>query len=169
MAYFLNAVIPVCEEYGVKLAVHPDDPPWSIFGLPRIVRDRQMLAEILSLHSSPCHGLTLCTGSLGSNPKNDIPALIREFGSRIHFVHMRNLKFGAPGCFAESAHLSEEGSLDMYAIAKALVDIGFDGPLRPDHGRMIWGEQARAGYGLYDRALGACYIEGLFEAIRKGK
>ncbi|MDR1531630.1 MAG: mannonate dehydratase [Clostridiales bacterium] len=167
MGYFINAVIPECEKYNVKLAVHPDDPPWSIFGLPRIVRDRGTLKRILALSDSPMHGLTLCTGSLGSNPDNDLPALIREFGGRINFVHMRNLKFGKPGCFSESAHLSEEGSLDMFAIAKALTDVGFDGVVRPDHGRMIWGEQARAGYGLYDRALGACYIAGLFEAIIK--
>jgi mannonate dehydratase len=173
MGYFINAVIPECEKYNVKLGVHPDDPPWSIFGLPRIVRDRDTLAKILALNDSPTHGLTLCTGSLGSNPDNDIPAIIREFGGRINFVHMRNLKFRStdrgpqPVRFAESAHLSEEGSLDMFEIAKALSDVGFDGVLRPDHGRMIWGERARAGYGLYDRALGACYIEGLFEAITK--
>jgi len=111
------------------------------------------------------NGLTLCTGSLGSNPKNDIPDMIRSFKGRIHFGHVRNVIHLAPGKFDEAPHPSCLGSLDMYEIMKALHDIGFDGPIRPDHGRLIWGEVAMPGYGLYDRALGATYLYGLWEAI----
>jgi mannonate dehydratase len=105
---------------------------------------------------------------LGSNPKNDIPDIIRSLKGRIHFAHIRNLKHNGPGDFEEAAHLSSDGSMDMYAIVKALWDIGFDGPIRPDHGRAIWGEVAMPGYGLYDRALGCAYLNGLWEAISKG-
>jgi mannonate dehydratase len=97
--------------------------------------------------------------------------MARYFGQkdRIAFAHIRNLKYVEPGKeFYEAAHLSIEGSLDLYQIVKALHDAGFDGYIRPDHGRMIWGEQGRAGYGLYDRALGAVYINGLWEAVSKG-
>ncbi len=169
--YFIAAIMPTCEEYQIKMAVHPDDPAWSVFGLPRIVTDEERLMQIASLHESKYHGFTLCTGSLGSNLNNDIPKIIRNkvIAERIHFAHLRNVKHEAPGVFHESSHLSSDGSLDMYEIVKALDDIGFDGVVRPDHGRMIWNEKARPGYGLYDRALGVAYLNGLWEAIRKDK
>ena len=170
LQYFLKAVIPVCEQYDVKLAIHPDDPPWDIFGLPRICTNAENVRRILSLVDSPYNGLTLCSGSMGSNPCNDIPAMVREFGAqgRIHFAHVRNIRFTGPGQFEEAAHFSGDGSLDLYEIMKAYHDVGFDGYIRPDHGRMIWDEQGRAGYGLYDRALGAVYLSGLWEALEKG-
>ena len=93
---------------------------------------------------------------------------IRSLKGRIHFAHVRNLKFNSPTDFEEAAHLSSDGTFDMYEIMKALYEIGFTGPIRPDHGRMIWGEVAMPGYGLYDRALGATYLNGLWEAIEKG-
>ena len=169
LKYFLEAVIPVCEQYDVKMAIHPDDPPWDIFGLPRIYTCRENMRRIVELVDSPYNGLTLCSGSLGSSPCNDIPALVREFGGEghIHFAHVRNIKFTGPGRFEEAAHLSGDGSLDLYEIMKAYYDVGFDGYIRPDHGRMIWDEKGRAGYGLYDRALGASYLNGLWEAIQK--
>lgn len=166
---FLKAIIPVAEESGVKMAIHPDDPPWSLFGLPRIITNEQNLERFLKLVDSPANGLTFCTGSLGASPDNDLPAMIRRFGSRIHFAHLRNIRWTGEKCFEEVAHPSCCGSLDMYEIVKALVDSGFDGYVRPDHGRMIWGETGRYGYGLYDRALGATYIAGLFEAIEKSR
>ena len=95
--------------------------------------------------------------------------MIHAFGDRIHFAHLRNVKWDGSRDFHETAHPSSCGSLDMFAIVKALVDSGFDGYVRPDHGRMIWGETGRYGYGLYDRALGATYIAGLFEAVEKLK
>ena len=167
--YFLKKIIPVAEEVGVKMACHPDDPPRPIFGLPRIVKNRNDLARLVSVIDSPSNGLTLCTGSLGADLGNDIVSLVREFGGRqkIHFTHIRNVKTEADGTFHESMHLSRDGSLDMAAIVKAYCDTGFTGYWRPDHGRMIWGETGKPGYGLYDRALGATYVNGMYEAICK--
>ena len=169
LEYFLQAVIPVAEACGLKMAIHPDDPPRPIFGLPRIVKDRDDLARILDAIDSPANGLTLCSGSLGAGPQNNVEALVREFGGRgrIHFAHIRNVKVSEAGDFEETAHLSACGSLDIAAIVKAYHDVGFEGYVRPDHGRMIWGETGKPGYGLYDRALGAVYINGLWEAVDK--
>ncbi len=168
LKYFLDAIMPVCEECDVKMAIHPDDPPWDIFGLPRIIKDRESLKKLLEIVPSKYNGLTFCTGSLGASSKNDLPAMIREFGDRIYFAHLRNVKV-VDNHFNETAHESNTGSLDMYEIVKALQDVGFDGYIRPDHGRMIWGEVARPGYGLYDRALGVAYLNGLWEAVKKSK
>ncbi len=168
LKYFLEAIMPVCEECDVKMAIHPDDPPWDIFGLPRIIKDRDSLKRLLEMVPSKYNGLTFCTGSLGASSKNDLPAMIREFGDRIYFAHLRNVKV-VDNHFNETAHESNTGSLDMYEIVKALQDVGFDGYIRPDHGRMIWGEVARPGYGLYDRALGVAYLNGLWEAVKKNK
>ncbi len=168
LKYFLDAIMPVCEECDVKMAIHPDDPPWDIFGLPRIIKDRESLKKLLEIVPSKYNGLTFCTGSLGASSKNDLPAMIREFGDRIYFAHLRNVNV-VDNHFNETAHESNTGSLDMYEIVKALQDVGFDGYIRPDHGRMIWGEVARPGYGLYDRALGVAYLNGLWEAVKKSK
>ncbi|MFW5981603.1 MAG: mannonate dehydratase [Halanaerobiaceae bacterium] len=171
LKYFLEAIIPVCKETDIKMAIHPDDPPWPIYGLPRIIISKENIERMLKLVDSPYNGLTLCSGSLGANPENDISDLVRYFGKmgRIHFAHIRNLKIYSEGDFHETSHLSSDGSLDMFEIMKAYHDIGFEGYMRPDHGRMIWGEKARPGYGLYDRALGATYLNGLWEAISKMK
>jgi mannonate dehydratase len=167
--YFLERVIPVCEEVDVKMAVHPDDPPWSLFGLPRIVTCKSNLERIIKMVDSPYNGLTLCSGALGSNRDNNIPEMVRYFGGmgRIHFAHVRNIKFFGEKDFHETSHLSSDGSLDLFEIMKAYYDVGFDGNIRPDHGRAIWGEKGRPGYGLYDRALGIAYLNGLWEAIGK--
>ncbi|MCI1858814.1 MAG: mannonate dehydratase [Sporolactobacillus sp.] len=170
MQYFLEAIIPTCEEVGIKMAMHPDDPPRPLFGLPRVYKNREDMLKIAAMVDSPYNGFTLCTGSLGENPDNDVPALIREFvgKGKVPFVHARNIKFmNDQGDFHESAHLSSQGSLDMYEIMKALHETHFDGYIRPDHGRMIWGETGRPGYGLYDRALGITYLNGLWEALEK--
>ena len=140
--YFLDGIIPTCEKYKIKMAVHPDDPAWDVFGLPRIVTCEEDLSKIIR------------------NPK---------IAERIHFAHLRNIKYENKDLFHEVSHLSSDGNLDMYEIVKALIDTGFDGCIRPDHGRMIWDEQARPGYGLYDRALGVAYLNGLWEAIHKNK
>ena len=171
MQYFLEKIIPHAERLDIKMAVHPDDPPQSIFGLPKLIISRDNIRRYLDLVPSKHNGLTLCTGSLGAKRGNDIPAMIREFGGegRIHFGHVRNLKFENDTDFYESAHLSRLGSIDMFAVMQAFSDIDFDGCIRPDHGRMIWSEtetKGRPGYGLYDRALGANYLLGLWEAIQ---
>ncbi|MBO0481347.1 mannonate dehydratase [Candidatus Enterococcus courvalinii] len=169
LTYFLQKIIPVCEEMDVKMAIHPDDPPWEIFGFPRITKNLADLKRILSIVDSPYNGITLCTGSLGADPANDLVEIIHEVGERINFVHFRNVGFMGERKFKETAHLSTEGSLDMYALMQALVAVGFDGVIRPDHGRTIWGEVAMPGYGLYDRAMGITYMQGLYEAITKAK
>ncbi len=166
-AYFLNKIIPVCDEVDMKMAIHPDDPPWPIFGLPRIITGAESYDKMIAINPSINNGFTVCTGSLGASPKNDLPAIVRKYGERAHFIHLRNIKLTGENCFEESAHLSASGSLDMYEIVRAMHDIGFDGYVRPDHGRMIWGETGKPGYGLFDRALGAAYINGLWEAVYK--
>ena len=167
LVYFLNKIRPVCEKYNIMMAIHPDDPAWPVFNLPRIITNKENVMRLLNTVDAKFNGLTLCTGSYGSNPNNDICEIIRAAKGRIHFAHVRNLIHHSPGKFDEAAHLSKDGSLDMYEIMKTLHEVGFDGPIRPDHGRAIWGEVAMPGYGLYDRALGATYLNGLAEAIEK--
>ena len=167
--YFLKRVIPVAEECGVVMALHPDDPPYPIFGLPRVITCEENIDRYLAIVDSPANTMCLCTGSLGCSPKNDIPKLVRKYSAmkRIGFMHIRNVKILPDTSFEESGQLTKNGSLDMNAIVKALVETGFDGYFRPDHGRMIWsevGSSAKPGYGLYDRALGSAYINGLIEA-----
>lgn len=170
LGYFLRAILPTCEEVGVRMAIHPDDPPESLFGLPRVLSDANDMRRIEGFYDSPYNGFTFCTGSLAENPANDIPAMLREFIGRdkVPFVHARNIRRTGPGRFHESAHLSSEGSLDMYEVMRALHECDFDGWVRPDHGRDIWGERGRPGYGLHDRALGIAYLTGLSEALAKG-
>jgi len=169
LVYFLKAIMPVCEKYEINMAIHPDDPAWPVFGLPRIMKNRDDILKIINAVDNPRNGITLCSGSLGTNQKNDIPAIIRSLKGRLHFAHIRNVRHTCEGCFEESAHLSSDGSLDMYEIMRALHDIDFKGPIRPDHGRNIWDEKAMPGYGLYDRAIGLSYLNGLWEAIKRGK
>lgn len=168
LEYFLKEIIPVAEEADVKMAIHQDDPPWSIFGLPRIITGEKNIDRMLGLVDSKYNGLTLCTGSLGVSPKNDMVYLADKYAAmgRVHFVHLRNVKI-LDGGFEEAAHFSPCGSLDMVGIMKSLHKNGFDGYIRPDHGRMIWGETGRPGYGLYDRALGATYLNGIWETLEK--
>jgi mannonate dehydratase len=167
--YFLNGIIPTCERVGVRMAVHPDDPAWPVFGIPRIAHSIADFDKVIALVDSPANSLCLCTGSLGSSPDNDIPTAIRHFGGkgRIACTHVRNVKYLGEKKFREASHLSSDGDLDMYAIMKAIYDTCPDVYIRPDHGRMIWDEKARPGYGLYDRALGIAYLNGLWEAIGK--
>ncbi|MBR5648400.1 mannonate dehydratase [Pseudobutyrivibrio sp.] len=167
LKYFLERIMPVCDKYDINMAIHPDDPAWPVFGLPRIIINKENIQRMMKMVDNPHNGVTFCSGSYGTNLENDLPDMIRSLKGRIHFAHVRNLKFNSKDDFEEAAHLSSDGSFDMYEIVKALYDIGFTGPIRPDHGRMIWGEKAMPGYGLYDRALGAAYINGLWEAIEK--
>lgn len=168
---FLDAVIPVAEEVGVRMAIHPDDPPYPIFGIPRIITCEENIDRFLKLYDSKANSLCLCVGSLGCAKTNDIVGMTEKYAKmdRIAFMHLRNVYIMDDGSFEERAHLSKCGSIDMARVVKALVDNNFDGYVRPDHGRMIWGENGKPGYGLFDRALGAAYINGLFEAYEKEK
>src|SRR5699024_6228063 len=142
---FLQEIIPVAEEYNVRMAIHPDDPPFSLFGLPRIVSTEDDARTLLDAVDSPCNGLTFCTGSYGARPDNDLPGMIKRMGDRINFIHLRSVKCGTDGSFQEASHL--EGDTDMYAIMQALIkeqqrrqsagrtDINI--PMRPDHGHRL--------------------------------
>ena len=173
LAYFLERVVPVAREAGVRLAIHPDDPPWPIFGLPRIITNARALERLVALVDSPVNGVTFCTGSLGASPENDLPAMVRrlgalgENGGRIHFAHCRNVAVTGPRQFHEAPHPTRFGDVPMRDVLVALHETGFTGPMRPDHGRMIWGEHGRPGYGLHDRALGAMYLQGMWEGLAR--
>ena len=170
LVHFLEEVIPVCEENNIKMAIHPDDPPWDIFGLPRVVSTEKDFDKLFAAIPSTYNGITLCTGSLGASKSNDIYAMAAKYAKqgRLHFAHLRNVLYtDDKDSFVEAGHASCMGSLDLGKIVHLLVENGFDGYVRPDHGRNIFGENQKPGYGLYDRALGAAYITGLFEEAEK--
>jgi mannonate dehydratase len=169
LAYFLERVVPVAAQAGVRMAIHPDDPPWPIFGLPRIITNAAALDRLVALVDNPANGVTFCTGSLGASPENDLPAMVHRLGPRIHFAHCRNVRVTGERRFHETAHPGACGGVDLGSVLRALRDVGFAGPMRPDHGRMIWGETGRPGYGLYDRALGVMYLQGLWEAMTRSE
>ena len=168
LVYFLKGIMPACDETGINMAIHPDDPPWDMFGLPRIITGMDSYDKLFAAVPNVHNGITLCTGSLGAGRNNDMVAMASKLAARSYFVHLRQITHSGALDFCESGHLTSMGSLDMYGIVKALVEAGFDGYVRPDHGRNIWGEDGKPGYGLYDRALGATYLYGLFEAVEKG-
>ncbi len=148
LKYFLEAVIPTAASCGVNMAIHEDDPCWSIFGLPRIITCEENLDKFLKLVDDPHNGITLCTGSLGCSAENDVVKMAGKYAAmgRIHFVHARNVAVLEDNRgFEERAHLSACGSLDMFAILKALHDNGFDGYIRPDHGRINLGRDRKSG------------------------
>ena len=167
LVYFLNGIMPACDEVGINMAIHPDDPPWDIFGLPRIVGREEDYDRMFKAVPNKHNGITFCTGSLGAGRFNDLPKMAAKYADRIYFAHLRQLKFTNDTDFYENGHQTACGNVDIYAIVRALVETGSDCYLRPDHGRNIWGEDAKPGYGLYDRALGATYLVGMFEAIEK--
>ena len=164
LEYFLDEVVPVAEEAGVKLALHPDDPPISpVRGVPRLVTSVENVRRILDLHDSPNHGLTFCQGNFSAMGA-DVPEAIREFGDDIHFVHFRDVE-GTPEKFVETWH--EEGQTDMLAAMEAYREVGFDGPIRPDHVPKMAGEEDRegtmAGYTDTGRLFAIGYMKGLLE------
>jgi len=167
LGYFLERVVPVAASSRVRLALHPDDPPWSIFRLPRIITSGAALERVIGIVDDPANGITFCAGSLAADAGNDLADIIQCIGGRerIHFAHCRNIRRTGVRSFEETAHPSDHGDIDMRAVLTALHEAGFDGPIRSDHGRMIWGESGQPGYGLYDRALGAMYLQGLWEGI----
>lgn len=171
-AHFLQEVTPVAEEVGIRLAVHPDDPAFDILGLPRIVSTVEDLRDIASFASSPANGFCICCGSLCSNPKNDIPAILKEMGSRVHFVHFRNIKKDAEGNFHESDHL--DGDVDMYAAMKTVYEtaqtVEHFIPFRPDHGHQMMddlGKVTNPGYSCIGRMRGLAELRGLHLGISR--
>jgi mannonate dehydratase len=169
LRYFLEQIIPVAEINGIKMAIHPDDPPWPVFGLPRIITNQENIRRFLKLVDSPYNGLTLCSGSLGANSNNNVSEIVREFADRTPFAHIRNVKVYDNGDFIETSHRTCDGTVDIYSIVKAYHDAQFTGYARPDHGRHIWDEKCRPGYGLYDRAMGIMYLWGIWDALERAK
>jgi len=165
--YFLKALMPVCRECDIKMAIHPDDPPWDIFGLPRLIINEAAIDRLLNTIDDPHNCLTLCAGSFSANPKNNVADMIRKHCDRIAFAHIRNVRHYTNGDFSEVSHRDQDGHSGMLDIIKAYHDCGFTGYARPDHGRHIWNEQCRPGYGLYDRALGIMYIWGAWDMLEK--
>lgn len=170
LARFLNEVVPTAAELGINLCIHPDDPPRDILGLPRIVSTADDIRWIMEAHDAPANGLTLCTGSLGSHPHNDIPAIARAFASRIHFVHLRNVTKTIDGSFTESAHLS--GDVDLVAVVDELLEAeatrDIDLPFRADHGHALLSDSERSfqpGYTLIGRLRGLAELRGIIAAL----
>ena len=170
LKYFLEKIMPVCDKYDIKMAIHPDDPAWSVFGLPRIIINKKNILRMMKMVDDPAQRRYLLLWFLRNQPGKRSAGYDPFLKGKNSFCTCPQLEIQLDQAdFEEAAHLSSDGSFDMYEIMKALYDIGFDGPIRPDHGRMIWDEVAMPGYGLYDRALGAAYLNGLWEAIEKGE
>ncbi|MBS7563663.1 mannonate dehydratase [Mucilaginibacter sp. Bleaf8] len=178
MAYFLQAIIPDAEKLGIKMCVHPDDPPFSILGLPRVVSTEQDLTDVVNACQSPSNGITFCTGSLGANPSNDLPGMIKRLGQHIHFLHLRNVQREADGSFYEANHLN--GSTDMYAVMKNIIleqkkrqdsgraDVAI--PMRPDHGHKLlddYNYDTYPGYSVIGRLKGLAELRGLEMGIKR--
>jgi mannonate dehydratase len=176
---FMREIMPVAEESGVLLGIHPDDPPFSLFGLPRIVSTKKDFEQILSVENSQSNGITYCPGSLAAFPENDVVDMAETFASRINFIHLRNVKRDGKGGFVEDNHL--EGDVDMYGVMKPLVleqqrriENGIKGsrlPLRPDHGHLMLPDMKREGiypgYSLFGRMKGLAELRGLELGIRR--
>ena len=168
--YFLEKLMPVCHETGIRMAVHMDDPPWDIFGLPRLLVDEASIDRFLKMVDDPYNCLTLCSGSLNANPENNVADIVRKHCDRIAFAHIRNVRHFPNGDFSEASHRDCDGDTGILDILRAYHDGGFEGYIRPDHGRHLWDEKpgnVRPGYGLYDRALGIMYMLGAWDLMDK--
>jgi len=174
---FLHDVMPAAEELGLQLAIHPDDPPWPLYGLPRIVSTADDLRQILRGYDSPANGLTFCVGSLGVRGENDLPAMAREFAARTHFIHLRQVQREPDGSFHEAEHLS--GSSDMLSILRVMLEEErrrFDEsrpareiPMRPDHGHLLGddiGKPGNAGYSFVGRLKGLAELRGAIRGLQ---
>ena len=177
LAAFLREVVPVAQENGVRLAVHPDDPPWPLFGLPRVVSTAEDMRAILSCCDTLANGLTFCVGSFGARADNDLLAMAREFGARIHFVHLRQVTREADGSFHEAEHLA--GSSDMVGVIRAMMEqeaqrrrvarTDSEIPMRPDHGQLLAddiGKKVNPGYSLVGRLKGLAELRGVMHGLK---
>ena len=174
---FLREVVVVAQELGVRLAIHPDDPPWSLFGLPRVVSTAEDVRTILADCDTLANGLTFCVGSFGARADNDLPAMAREFGARIHFVHLRQVRREPDGSFHEAEHLS--GSSDMVGVIRTLLEEesrrrrvsrpDHEIPMRPDHGHLLAddiGKKVNPGYSLVGRLKGLAELRGVMQGLK---
>jgi mannonate dehydratase len=174
---FLNAVVPVAEELGVRLAIHPDDPPWSLFGLPRVVSTADDVRQLLAGAGSQTNGLTFCVGSYGARADNDLLAMVREFASRIHFAHLRQVTRESDRAFHEAEHL--DGSSDMVGVVRALLEEEArrrregrpdnEIPMRPDHGHLLADDilkRVNPGYSLVGRLKGLAELRGVMRGLK---
>ena len=168
LKYFLEALMPTCRECDIKMAIHMDDPPWDIFGLPRLLVDAESIDRFLSMVDDEYNCLTLCSGSLNANPNNNVAEIVRKHCDRIAFAHIRNIHHFPNGDFSEAAHRDCCGETGIIEILRAYHDCGYEGYIRPDHGRQLWEEgpgNCRPGYGKYDRALGVQYMLGVWDLL----
>ncbi|SFQ54125.1 mannonate dehydratase [Parafilimonas terrae] len=172
LKYFLQEIAPVADEENIKLAIHPDDPPFDILGLPRIVSNKEDIEFILSSVKNKSNGICFCSGSLGAGIKNNLPEIVQAIGDRLHFVHLRNTKRDEFGNFYEADHLG--GNTDMYAVAKEVLSIqqkvNAPIPFRPDHGHVMlddMGKQTNPGYSCIGRMRGLAELRGLMLGISR--